>query len=439
MQAERPLQAQAKTRRSPKKKLQVVSLKSEKVIASLQSNLQSKLEGSDCPTDTCPETLWTQLKTIILKSSDEVLGFSTKKNKDFHLQRKLRTIRNRWWTNLAEEIQVCADNGDYRGFYEALKAVYGPTHQLVAPLRSTDGTVDDSALQWIPQEPMKEELDLASTLEEVIKALDQQKSGKAAGVDGIPPEVWKHGGAPLHSKLHELLVHVRCWEDGKLPQDLRDAVIITLHKNKGEKADCSNYRGITLLPIAGKILARGLLNRLVPAVAEHHLPESQCGFRANRGTTDMVFVLRKVQEKYREQNKGLYITFVDLSKAFDTVSRKGLWEFLERLGCPPKFLNMVIQLHEHQRGQVRSSNDLSEHFPVSNGVKQARTTEKSIATIGETELKAVQQYTCLESTISSDARIDKEVDKRLAKANSAFGRLYRRVWCNKHLKKGTAL
>ncbi|CAH1277410.1 Hypp9610 [Branchiostoma lanceolatum] len=217
MQAERPLQAQAKTRRSPKKKLQVVSLKSEKVIASLQSNLQSKMEGSDCPTDTCPETLWTQLKP--------------------HLQRKLRTIKNRWWTNLAEKIQVCADNGDHRGFYEALKAVYGPTHQLVAPLRSTDGTVDGSAIQRIPQEPMKEELDLASTLEEVIKALDQQKSGKAAGVDGIPPEVWKHGGAPLHSKLHELLVHVRCWEDGKLPQDLRDAVIITLYKNKGEKAD----------------------------------------------------------------------------------------------------------------------------------------------------------------------------------------------------------
>ncbi|CAH1249728.1 Hypp8672 [Branchiostoma lanceolatum] len=592
----------------PRKKLHVDSLKSDKVRADLQSNLQSKLEGSDCATDTCPETLWAQLKTVILKSSEEVLGFTTKKNKDWfdendseiqqllakkrtahqahlaqpscpikkavfrsacsHLQRKLRTIQNRWWTSLAEKTQLCADNGDHRGFYEALKAVYGPTHQLVAPLRSTDGqslltdkasilnrwsehfqtlfsvnrTVDNSALQRIHQQPLKEELDLLPSLEEVIKAVDQQKSGKAAGVDGIPPEVWKHGGVALHSKLHELLVH--CWEQGKLPQDLRDAVIITLYKNKGEKADCSNYRGITLLSIAGKILARVLLNRLVPAVAVHHLPESQCGFRANRGTTDMVFVLRQLQEKCREQNKGLYITFVDLSKAFDTVSRKGLWEILERLGCPPKFLNMVIQLHEQQRGQVRSSNDLSEHFPVSNGVKQGcvlaptlftiffsmmlqqatedlgdedgiyiryrtdgslfnlrrlqahtKTLEQLIRellfaddaalvahtepamqrvtscfaeaaklfglevslkktevlhqpapqeayrtpyiTIGETELKAVQQFTYLGSTISSDARIDKEVDNRLAKANSAFGRLYRRVWSSKHLKKGT--
>lgn len=84
----------------------------------------------------------------------------------------------------------------------------------------------------------------------------------------------------------------------------------------------------------------------------------------------MVFVLRQLQEKCRGQNKGLYVTFVDLTKAFDTVSRKGLWQILERLGCPPKFLAMVIQLHEDQRGQIRLDGDLSDPFPISNGVKQ---------------------------------------------------------------------
>ncbi len=166
------------------------------------------------------------------------------------------------------------------------------------------------------------ELDVAPTLQETEEAIKQLKSGKAAGVDTIPPEVWKNGGPALHTKLHEFFVC--CWEQGKLPQNLRDAVIITLYKNKGEKSDCSNYRGITLLSVAGKILARVLLNRLVPAIAEAHLPETQCGFRANRGTTDMVFVLRQIQEKCREQNKALYVTFVDLTKAFDTVSRQGL-------------------------------------------------------------------------------------------------------------------
>ena len=96
-----------------------------------------------------------------------------------------------------------------------------------------------------------------------------------------------------------------CWEKGTLPQDLRDAVIVSLYKNKGEKSDCSNYRGITLLSVAGKILARVLPNRLIPKIAQENTPESQCGFRSNRGTIDMIFMLRQIQEKCREQNMGM--------------------------------------------------------------------------------------------------------------------------------------
>ena len=172
----------------------------------------------------------------------------------------------------------------------------------------------------------------------------------------------------LHNKLHELLVC--CWEQRKLPRGLRDAVIVTLYKNKGEKSDCSNYGGITLISIVGKIFARVLLNSLVPIIAEDHLLETQCGFRANRETTDMVFVLRQLQEICGDQNKGLYVTFVDLTKAFDTVSRKGLWLIMERVGCPLKFLSMVIQLQEDQHEKVRLTSDLSEPFPIANGVKQ---------------------------------------------------------------------
>ena len=100
---------------------------------------------------------------------------------------------------------------------------------------------------------------------------------------------------------------------------------------------CSNYRGINLLSIASKILARVLLNRLIPTIAQENTPESQCGFRSERGTLDMIFVLRQIQKKYREQNMGLYAAFVDLTKAFDTVSRDGLWKIMPRLGCPQNF------------------------------------------------------------------------------------------------------
>lgn len=416
-----------------RKKFQVDTLQSDSVQAKYQESLHLKLSKMSNPAD--PSLFWDELKSVVLETSNETIGFSKqKKNKDWfdandqeirdlvakkrkahqavltlpncslkkeafratcsHLQRKLRELKDTWWTNLAKEIQQYADAGNYRRFYEALRAVYGPSSKAENPLRSADGTtlltdrcsilerwsehfqtlfsanrtVSDTTLNSIPERNVVMELDDKPTIDETIKAIKQLKNGKAAGIDGIPPELWKFGGTALHSKLHQLFV--LCWESGKVPNDFRDAVIITLYKNKGEKSDCSNYRGITLLAIAGKALARMLLNRFVPVIAEDILPETQCGFRSNRGTTDMVFVLRQLQEKCREQNKGLYITFVDLTKAFDTVNREALWKILKRLGCPPKFTNMVVQLHQDQKGVVRQGNDLSKPFQIRNGVKQ---------------------------------------------------------------------
>ena len=95
----------------------------------------------------------------------------------------------------------------------------------------------------------------------------------------------------------------------------------------------------------------------MPAIAEKHLPESQCGFRANRSTTHMVFVLRQLQENVGSKT-AFYVTIMDFTKAFYIMSRIGLWQILERLGCSPKFLTMVIQFHEDHWDQLRHGNDL---------------------------------------------------------------------------------
>ena len=114
------------------------------------------------------------------------------------------------------------------------------------------------------------------------------------------------------------------WKKGQVPQDLKDASIIHLYKRKGNRSQCDNHRGISLLSMAGKILARVVLNRLTSGVTHNVYPESQCGFRSGRGTADTVFAYRQLQEKCQEQNKPLYTVFVDLINAFDTVSRQGL-------------------------------------------------------------------------------------------------------------------
>ena len=81
-----------------------------------------------------------------------------------------------------------------------------------------------------------------------------------------------------------------------MPQDMRDANIITLYRNKGDRSDCNNYRGISLLSIVVKVFARVALERL-QTLAERVYPEAQFGFRAGRSTTDMIFSLRQLQEK----------------------------------------------------------------------------------------------------------------------------------------------
>ena len=187
-------------------------------------------------------------------------------------------------------------------------------------------------------------------------------------MDGIPAELFKSAGPVALEAFHSLLTSI--WEEEKLPKDFRDASVVSLFKNKGSRTDCGNYRGISLLSIAGKILARILLNRMIKNISEGSLPETQCGFRPNRSTMDMIFTVRQVQEKCLEQNMDLYVIFIDLTKAFDTVNREALWIILFKLGCPDKFVNLIRQFHDNMTGQVLSNGEVSEPFNITNGVKQ---------------------------------------------------------------------
>ena len=110
----------------------------------------------------------------------------------------------------------------------------------------------------------------------------------------------------------------RMWDEEVIPQQLKDATIIRLYK-KGNRHLCDNYRGTSLLAITGKILARVLLNHLIVHMEHGLLPESQCGFRGGHGTVDMIFAACQLQEKCQEHYDDLFITFIDLTKAFDSL------------------------------------------------------------------------------------------------------------------------
>ena len=136
----------------------------------------------------------------------------------------------------------------------------------------------------------------------MAKAIACLKNGKAPGGDGIPAEVGKHGGDYLFSRLHQLITNA--WEMGSVSQAWKDASIVSIYK-KGDRTDYGYYRGISLLSKAGKIFARIIVNRLSTHITPEVVSETQCGFRGNRSTVDMIFCLGQLQEKCIEQDRPL--------------------------------------------------------------------------------------------------------------------------------------
>ncbi|XP_076068366.1 uncharacterized protein LOC143040815 [Oratosquilla oratoria] len=100
----------------------------------------------------------------------------------------------------------------------------------------TPGLSEDlQALDAIEPLAIMEELDAEPTIAELYKAIDSLASGKAPGNDGIPPDLIKCCKNTLLQPLHDVLC--QCWKEGAVPQDMRDAKIVTLYKNKGERSD----------------------------------------------------------------------------------------------------------------------------------------------------------------------------------------------------------
>ena len=85
---------------------------------------------------------------------------------------------------------------------------------------------------------------------------------------------------------------------------------------------------------------------------------------------DMIFVARLLQEKCREQNRDLFLAFIDLTKAFDTVNRDLLWQVLSKFGCPPNFLTILQEFHNNMKAKVVVGGRMSDTFDVLVGVKQ---------------------------------------------------------------------
>ena len=173
----------------------------------------------------------------------------------------------------------------------------------------------------------------------------------------------------LHLNLNvSILSHTPCC---KVIAKKKGTTIKVLH-TKLDRSNCNNYKGISLLSHAGRVLLKIVANHFSDYCEAHGiLPDKQCGFRPERSTVDMLFVVRRLQELARRRRIPLYMCFVDLQKAYNSVDREVLWKVLARDGVPEEIIAVIRQFHDGMQARVRMDDgELSDWFEVTQGLRQ---------------------------------------------------------------------
>ena len=129
-------------------------------------------------------------------------------------------------------------------------------------LNAKSDMLDPDIPKRLPQHSVATALGVEPTEEEIATAMKAMASTKAVGPNGLPAELLKLGlqqDRTILLELHRLTTLI--WREGKVPQQSKDAVITVLHK-KGDKTECENYRGISLVSHASKVLLKVVARRL---------------------------------------------------------------------------------------------------------------------------------------------------------------------------------
>ena len=305
--------------------------------------------------DGATKDIWNKIKTELLKTTEEVCG--TTQPHYWH--------RKTWWWNEHVEKAIAAKRKAFKAWktgkgtrtsYDAAKRTAGHAvhhaHQEAdkkvfenidskssevyrlanqfrrenadvvsdKPLKNDAGdmSVSEDAKQkawlehyqrllvdWDPdhlsyQQPL-EGLPIPVTIDMVKKAISQMKAGKAPGPSGIVVEMVQAADDMGASMIHDLAAAII--RDGKVPSDWEQSFIVCLDKGKGDALERDNYCGLKLTEQVMKVLER-IVDDLIRQLVS--MDDFQFGFIKGRGTTDAIFVVRQLQEKYLAANKRLY-------------------------------------------------------------------------------------------------------------------------------------
>ena len=310
--------------------------------------------------------------------------------------RLIHRDRTQFVARKADEMELAAKKNDMGILFKHLRDLTESKTPTLSPVLSRDGGLlsdegsclerwkdhfcsllnntgpsappNDSPIQPCSQRPGTDvPPDETFSSSEIGNAVKRLKNNKAAGKCGLNSELLKYGGPAMLLFLHTLFSTI--WQTEIIPEDWRKGVIIPLWKRKGSRSDCSNYRGITLLSVPGKLFSMVLLDRCRSIIRKTRRPE-QAGFMSDRSTIEQIFTIRQIVEKTTEFRQKAFIAFVDFRAAFDSVDRKALWWILGLTGLPEKYCRLLKALHHGTESCVQVNGWRSPFFQITIGVRQ---------------------------------------------------------------------
>ena len=232
--------------------------------------------------------------------------------------------------------------------------------QQLYSIHNNDGLLQDFSAYQTDNTHVFTHADLRS-------AVMKLKCNKACGPDGISAEAIKYGGQLLSVHLTILfnMFTAHCY----LPADIMKTTVVPLLKNKsGDVCDVNNYRAIALSNCSSKLLESVILH----CFQLHDTSDSdyQFGFKAGHSTSLGCSVLKQVINYYRTNGSYVFACFLDLSKAFDSVNHRTMFQQLTALKFPANLVKLLVYWYVNQQMNVRWKNIVTDCFRVKNGTRQ---------------------------------------------------------------------
>ena len=231
------------------------------------------------------------------------------------------------------------------------------------------------------------------------------KNNRSPGPDGIVIEMYKKTLHLTLPYLHKLFNEV--FNSGHFPSEWANSIIYPVHK-KGSVNYPNNYRAISLTDTICKIFVSILNTRLSYWCDKNDIIEEfQAGFRKGYSTSDNIFTLMTLIQKYQsKQNGRFYCIFIDYEKAFDKVKHNELWKALEKINVHGNFLRVLKSIYGNTTACVKTNCGLTKAFKSTVGTRQGCIGSPKIFSIFINDLIKYLKHTCERGIFVSDAISD---------------------------------